>query len=142
MKHSMWPLLVRDGQALQYIGITLLWNFVIGYSPSAVQSSLIRYAGYVSSLQDISIFIPWLNMSWQVIYGGIAMLHLPDLFPNFLRPPTRYPDLYIVLNVSLSFAVFGSAWLWGMKRLLEIRWAIGGLEERRPRVRKHEMKSE
>ena len=47
---SMWPLLVRDGQALQYVVVTLLWNYVIGYSPVAVQSPALRYAGYVSPI--------------------------------------------------------------------------------------------
>ena len=63
----------------------------------------------------------------QAIYTGIALLHLPDTFPFLLPPPERYPDLYIVLNVLLSFAVFSAAWLWGVKRLVEGAWAIGGL---------------
>ncbi len=46
----MWPLLVRDGQALQYVIATFLWNYIIGYSPCSVQSTLLRYAGYVSHL--------------------------------------------------------------------------------------------
>ena len=45
---SMWPLLVRDGQALQYVVTTFLWNYIIGYSPLTVQSPVLRYAGYVS----------------------------------------------------------------------------------------------
>ena len=45
---SMWPLLVRDGQALQYVVTTFLWNYIIGYSPLSVHSPLLRYSGYVS----------------------------------------------------------------------------------------------
>ncbi len=49
MSYSMWPLLVRDGQALQYVVVTLLWNYVIGYSPFTVSSSaVLRQGGYVS----------------------------------------------------------------------------------------------
>jgi hypothetical protein len=44
---SMWPLLVRDGQALQYVTVTLLWNYVIGYSPLAVEGVLLRTLGLV-----------------------------------------------------------------------------------------------
>jgi alpha-1,3-glucosyltransferase len=43
----MWPLLVRDGQALQYVTVTLLWNYVIGYSPLAVEDVLLRTFGLV-----------------------------------------------------------------------------------------------
>ncbi len=64
---------------------------------------------------------------FQAIYSAIALIHLPDIFPTLLPPPTRYPDLYIVLNVLLSFGVFGAAWLWGIKRLVEGAWAIRGL---------------
>jgi alpha-1,3-glucosyltransferase len=44
----MWPLLARDGQALQYVAVTFLWNFAIGYSPFAVEGGLVRWLGYVS----------------------------------------------------------------------------------------------
>ena len=43
----MWPLLVRDGLALQYLVATFLWNYIIGYSPRSVQSPFIRWTGYV-----------------------------------------------------------------------------------------------
>ena len=57
----------------------------------------------------------------------MALLHLPDLFLAVLPPPARYPDLYVILNVLLSFGVFGMAWLWSLKKLLEAAWAVGGL---------------
>lgn len=46
---SMWPLLVRDGQALQYFTLTLLWNFVIGYNPLKVEGGFVRVLGLVST---------------------------------------------------------------------------------------------
>ena len=30
---SMWPLLKRDGQGIEYIALLLLWNLAIGYNP-------------------------------------------------------------------------------------------------------------
>lgn len=46
---SMWPLLRRDGLAVQYVALTLLWNKIIGYNPvhyplSSVGTLLIRIA--------------------------------------------------------------------------------------------------
>jgi alpha-1,3-glucosyltransferase len=38
---SMWPLLKKDGLALQYIAVTLLWNCAIGYNPFGVNSGRI-----------------------------------------------------------------------------------------------------
>ncbi|CAD6574593.1 MAG: Glucosyltransferase-like protein [Tremellales sp. Tagirdzhanova-0007] len=105
---SMWPLLVRDGQALQYVVVTLLWNYVIGYSPVAVQSPALRYAGYA-------------------VYSSMALIHILDMFPRFFPVPSRYPDLFIVLNMLGSFSVFLAAWFWGVKRLVEGAWAIVGL---------------
>ena len=46
---SMWPLLKRDDQSLQYVMMTILWNYVIGYSPAAVRYGFFRHGCYVSS---------------------------------------------------------------------------------------------
>lgn len=48
----MWPLLKRDGQGLNYVVLTLLWNYMIGYDPSALPSSIVK----VLSLVSISLF--------------------------------------------------------------------------------------
>lgn len=37
----MWPLLKKDGLALQYVAVTLLWNCAIGYNPFSVNSGRI-----------------------------------------------------------------------------------------------------
>ncbi|ORY32289.1 ALG6, ALG8 glycosyltransferase family-domain-containing protein [Naematelia encephala] len=106
---SMWPLLKRDQQSLQYVAVTFLWNYVIGYNPFTVSSSeTLRYGSLL-------------------VYSIIALLHLPDILPHVIRPPARYPDLWVVLNVLLSFSVFSISYLWGLKKLLEGSWAIGGL---------------
>ena len=43
------------------------------------------------------------------------------------NPPASLPDLYPVLNVLLSAGIFGLSWLWSIKRIVEISWAMGPL---------------
>lgn len=100
---SMWPLLRRDGQAIQYIALLLLWNYLIGYNPFR-QKTLKHFA--------------------LTTYFVIAVLHAAELF---MTPPARYPDLFPVLNALLSAGVFGLCWLWSIKRLVELSWAMGSL---------------
>ncbi|GAA6048700.1 hypothetical protein JCM3770_002028 [Rhodotorula araucariae] len=102
---SMWPLLQRDGVATQYLALTLLWNFLIGYNPLSLRASFVKYLSLAT-------------------YALILSLHtLEALAP----PPRHLPDLYPVLNLSLSAGVFGLAWLWAGKRLAQEAWALGGL---------------
>jgi len=109
---SMWPLLRRDGQILQYVAVTLFWNYVIGYNPWTMP---------VSPLKLFS----------QGSYGTIICLHILE---TFIAPPERYPDLYVVLNVAFCTIIFGVCWLWGMKRQLEVGWSISSLEALPTRV--------
>ena len=53
---SMWPLLKRDGLALQYVMTLLLWNRLIGYNPFRLpDKSFIRWISLVSSHSAIRI---------------------------------------------------------------------------------------
>lgn len=52
-------------------------------------------------------------------------------------PPTRYPDLFPVLNVLISATVFGCTWIWSIKRGVELGWALAGS----PRPKDREQKS-
>lgn len=45
----MFPLLIKDGQVLQYLVLGALWNWLIGYNPIHVRNPYLRNAGYVSS---------------------------------------------------------------------------------------------
>lgn len=38
-RHSMWPLLRRDGLAVPYIALTLLWNRLVGHNPFRIRQS-------------------------------------------------------------------------------------------------------
>ena len=43
----MWPLLKRDGLGLEYVVLTLLWNFLIGYNPFELRRSFVKYLSLV-----------------------------------------------------------------------------------------------
>ncbi|CCO30756.1 alpha-1,3-glucosyltransferase [Rhizoctonia solani AG-1 IB] len=104
---SMWPLLKRDGQGLNYVVLTLLWNYVIGYDPLALSSSLVKIISLAA-------------------YMAIALIHTLEAF---IPPPTRYPDLYPVLNVLVSASVFGATWISvGGIMMLQSAWATGGFD--------------
>lgn len=102
---SMWPLLKKDGLGLQYATLTLMWNYIIGYNPLSLPESNVKILSLAT-------------------YSVITALHGAELL---FRPPTRYPDLYPVLNVLLCSGVFGLSLLWGLKKQLEAGWGISGL---------------
>ncbi|QRV77618.1 alpha-1,3-glucosyltransferase [Ceratobasidium sp. AG-Ba] len=104
---SMWPLLKRDGQGLNYFVLTLLWNYVIGYDPTELPSSLVKY----------------------ISLGAYATLGLIHILEAAISPPARYPDLFPVLNVLLSAPVFGMTWIAvGGIMMFRSAWATGGFD--------------
>lgn len=146
----MFPLLKKDGLVTQYIVLTLLWNYLIGYNPfklragsfvkllSIVSSSTaqISIRMFVESFSDTErksldtfvfsflLFPPFsFPTTFQTSYTTILSLHFLELITT---PPSHLPDLFPVLNLTMSCGVFGLAWLWGGKRLGQESWAIGG----------------
>ncbi|KAJ4482066.1 glucosyltransferase [Lentinula aciculospora] len=108
---SMWPLLKKDGLALPYFALVLLWNRIIGHNPINV----IHTAFPFNSLE---------HLLSAGVYAAIISLHLLE---TVITPPTRYPDLYPVLNVLVSTPVFVCLWLWSIKCCIQVSWAITGL---------------
>jgi len=104
---SMWPLLQKDGLAAPYIAVTALYNCFMGYNP-------FRRSAKVSLVRRFS----------QLVYITILFLHLMELL---ISPPSRFPDLYPVLNVLLCTPVFGITWLWSIKRSTEVTWGVSAL---------------
>ncbi|KAF8073702.1 glycosyltransferase family 57 protein [Lyophyllum atratum] len=102
---SMWPLLKRDGLGVQYIATLLLWNRLVGYNPLRLPQR--------SFIQILS----------AAVYSAALALHILEFFVD---PPSRYPDIYPVLNVLVSTPVFVLTWLWSMKSGIEVGWALGG----------------
>lgn len=58
------------------------------------------------------------------MYTAAVGLHIMELI---IPPPSRYPDLYPVLNVLVCTPVFVLTWLWSIKSGIEVGWALGGL---------------
>jgi alpha-1,3-glucosyltransferase len=58
------------------------------------------------------------------VYAAAIGLHMMELI---IPPPSRYPDLYPVLNVLVCTPVFVLTWLWSIKSGIEVGWALGGL---------------
>ncbi|GAA6026409.1 hypothetical protein JCM8202_005056 [Rhodotorula sphaerocarpa] len=102
---SMWPLLRRDGLALQYFVLLAAWNLVIGHDPRRASGRSIR-------------------LFTITVYTIAVALHLLEFVAV---PPSHLPDLFVVLNQGLSGLVFGIAWLWTNQRLLQDSWALLGV---------------
>ncbi|RPA86560.1 ALG6, ALG8 glycosyltransferase [Ascobolus immersus RN42] len=86
---SMYPLLRRDGLVLQYLVTTGLWAYLTGFwnLPTDALGKLVQIGGYL----------------------GMVGLHVAELA---VGPVARFPDLWVVGNVLLSFGVFAWAYLW------------------------------
>ncbi|KAJ3976924.1 glycosyltransferase family 57 protein [Lentinula raphanica] len=107
---SMWPLLQKDGLALPYFALLVLWNRVIGHNP-------IRLISTVFSFNSL------IHLFSAAVYTAIIFLHLLELL---ITPPARYPDLFSVLNVLVSTPVFVCLWLWSIKCCIQVGWALSG----------------
>lgn len=114
---SMWPLLKRDGLLLQYCCLMLLSNWLMGnlsfitptFLPKVLTPgpsiSLVQQAKKRHGLPD--------GILWRIIilssYIAIALVSFADLY---IQPPARYPDLWVLANVAVSFGCFVLTWLW------------------------------
>ncbi|EPX73124.1 glucosyltransferase Alg6 [Schizosaccharomyces octosporus yFS286] len=94
---SLWPLLKKDNLGLQFFTVLFMWNW-IGHMFVFSKNIIFRY----------------LQISF---YLAMVILFALDIF---VAPPSRYPDLWVVLNVILSFAGFLIIYLWTLSRLLYI----------------------
>lgn len=95
---SLWPLLQRDGLALQYCVVLLLWNWLISAHKMISRHWLLRLVVCTS-------------------YLAVVGVHVAQLY---IEPPSTYPDLWVVANVLVATPCFGFCWLWTLKRL----WAF------------------
>lgn len=87
---SLYPLLKKDGLVLQYIVSNLLINFLIGHK------LLLNNKGL-----------------WNIIIkGSYVLMLIYHVLDCFVSPPSRFPDLWVILNISISFGAFMLFWLW------------------------------
>jgi alpha-1,3-glucosyltransferase len=115
---SLWPLLKRDGLLLQYISMVTLSNWLLGNLSFLTPRFLPWFLTPGPSISSIRVKtkkrhgLPS-NWFWGFIilssYLGGTIIHLCEFF---LEPPAKYPELWVLANVSLSFGCFGLFWLW------------------------------
>ncbi|KAI3630859.1 hypothetical protein MIR68_012294 [Amoeboaphelidium protococcarum] len=85
---SMWPLLKREGLGVAFVGLILIFVSVLGF-PS------LRVKGL------------------RLLSGPVYTLFVVLVLAEFnIQPPMRYPDLFVVLNVVLSFCCFALSYLY------------------------------
>ncbi|KAL7266831.1 Glucosyltransferase-like protein [Rhizina undulata] len=92
---SMWPLLKRDGLTLQYAVIALLYAWLMGthiHLPKHWFGKLVHVGSY---LAVVAVHVA------EVVVGKVD----------------RWPDLWVVANVLVSFGSFTIAWLWVLQKL-------------------------
>ena len=61
-------------------------------------------------------------MVWDlIIKGSFLLLVVYHIIDYTSDPPARYPDLWVILNISISFAAFALFWLWLNFRIYKLK---------------------
>ena len=121
---SLFPLLQKDGQSLQYVLLLGLWNWFIGnlalpFHPLDAAHALVK--------RDASFF----RRLSTLTYAAALALHaaeaiLPRLTPGLqAKVWSRYPDIYPVLNVLLTTPCFAVVFAWALLRQVQVAFANG-----------------
>ncbi|KNZ64579.1 hypothetical protein VP01_1012g2 [Puccinia sorghi] len=105
---SMWPLLKREQLGIQYLVSIVSYNHLIGYNP-------LRLIG--RSTRNL------MSSSIMLIYLLMVGIHIAE---QLIKPPSRFPDLFAVLNLSLSFFIFIASYFWSLLRIYEEAWTLVG----------------
>lgn len=96
---SLYPLLKKDELTLQYGVLLVLINWLIG--------------GFTFKLSDNLLWPRNKNILWKLVilgsYLSVISFHIID---GLFLPPARYPDLWVILNTTISFGCFGLFYLW------------------------------
>jgi alpha-1,3-glucosyltransferase len=102
---SMWPLLRREGLTLQYAVVVFCWNWLIGQF----------------SWTGMSKFLPknwFVRLAVLGSYSALIGLHLVEYFvPSSWGLVDKYPDFFVLANVTVSFGCFVVFWLWTLYNL-------------------------
>lgn len=96
---SLYPLLKKDGLVLQYTVTLVLINWLIsGFTLNKTENTL-----WPSTLPMILKSI--VGLSYVSVFG----YHLVDAL---IVPPSRFPDLWVIANTTISFGCFATFYLW------------------------------
>lgn len=91
---SLWPLLKKEKLVLQYFVMFFLSNWLVG--------------GFSNNY-----LLPNRSWFWKLVisvsYISVIAVHFID---SLYLPPSKYPDLWVVLNTTVSFGCFALFWLW------------------------------
>ncbi|KAK6456095.1 glucosyltransferase required for N-linked glycosylation pathway [Scheffersomyces xylosifermentans] len=97
---SLYPLLKKDDLILQYVVSNFLINWLIG------PKLLLQNRGLL-----------W-NLIIKGSYFSMLVFHVVDYA---LPPPARYPDLWVILNIGISFVAFTLFWVWLIYRTFTLK---------------------
>ncbi|CAN3370076.1 dolichyl pyrophosphate Man9GlcNAc2 alpha-1,3-glucosyltransferase [Diutina catenulata] len=89
---SMYPLLKRDELGLQYFVTVFLINWLVG-----ARLGVMKSRGWMWDL---------------VIKGSYAAMIIFHIADKWFSPPTQWPDLWVILNCTISFGCFAFFYLW------------------------------
>ncbi|OBA26306.1 ALG6, ALG8 glycosyltransferase, partial [Hanseniaspora valbyensis NRRL Y-1626] len=93
---SLWPLVKQDGLVLQFFVLFLIYSWMTG------GFSFITYKGPGK-------FNKYIKFLLTSVYFAMAMNIAADLY---ILPPTRLPDIWVILNCVISFTCFVFIWMW------------------------------
>jgi len=97
---SMWPLLRRDGQTVPYAVLTVAW----------IALTCTRLPGPSSGKAGV-----WWRALYVLLAAACLALHALEMF---VVPPSRFPDLWVLANQSLSCAGFVGVWIMATRAAL------------------------
>lgn len=104
---SLFPLLKKDGLVLQYSVLFLLINWLLG--------------GFVYNLQQNLLWPSKLSVFHKLVVAGsylaIVAFHIVEY--NFL-PPAQYPDLWVIVNTTISFGCFSIFYMWLLYKMWQL----------------------
>lgn len=120
---SLFPLLKKDGQALQYAVLVLGWNWFVGNLAVPLQP----LNSIKGAVKGGSFFRRLSTLTYLAAVGlHVVELVVPKLLPGLQsRVWARYPDLYPVLNVLLTTPCFTVVFIWALIRQVQVAFANG-----------------
>lgn len=127
---SMWPLLKREGLGLQFFVMTLCWNWLVGNFnfllhnwpwPNSEYKLRTHLLPSNSIFWKLCVIASYTAMSAVHVMEWLAMSSSPMVRNIFDPILARFPDFFVVLNVTMSCASFGLFWLWNLYKLFTLR---------------------
>lgn len=123
---TLWPLLKKDGLALQYCVCFAFCNWLLGNFSFVTPTFLPKFLTPGPSVSSVDSnyrrrsLLPK-SIIWKLIivgsYLSMGAIHVLDMF---VAPPADYPDLWVILNCTLSFGCFMLFWLWNYCKLFAL----------------------